>query len=307
MQDSALTSDAAVGAAGGDETGEELEPDARVADREGLRFAIREYHESEETIRRHQPLMQYLTAQTALPFMIVPRDDYVDMASELAEGKFEFALLSAIEFVRAEELVPELVKLGKPVNAGGVDSYQAVILSRAGDGLHQLGDLRGRVFCYVSRHSNSGFRYPRVMLHRAGVNPDRDFDGVRFGDRHPRTLEMLRQGECDAASVYMNIWDEADDKGVFHIMQTSGPVPNEQYVAHPSVAEADLALVRAALDRLTEGSAEAERVFGPHPQREYFAPHEASDHDGLRDLIRYERQHDIVVHQRRRRASDREP
>jgi len=286
---------------------QQADADGRVADRDALRFGIREYHGEAEMRRRHQPLVEYLTAQTALPFIIVPRDDFVDMAEALANQMFEFASLSALEFVRAEELVPDLIKLGKPVNARGVDSYQAVILSRAGEDLYQLTDLRNRIFCYVSRNSNSGYRYPRVMLHRQGLNPDEDFSDVRFGTEHPRTLEMLRQGECDAASVYMNIWDEAEDKGSFHIMQTSGPIPNEQYVAHPSVSQEDIDAVQQALSRLTEGSPEALRVFGPHPQREYFAPYEASDHDGLRDLLRYERENDIAVHQRNRRVRDREP
>jgi len=254
-----------------------------------LRFGIRLYHDEAEVMRRHGPLVEYLTQQVGRNFSLVADEHYTDMAHALRQRNFEFASVSAMEFVEAEEEIPGLITLGKPVNAGGVSHYEAVILARAGSGITSYADLGGKTFCFVSRRSTSGFRVPRVMLRQNGVDPETDFRDRFFGGDHNDTLEMLRRGRCDAGSVYRNIWEQAEDTAAFEPLGFFGPIPNEQYVAHPAVDPEVVNRVRAALLRLEEGSAAARTVFGPHPQREYFAPNDPSDHNAARNLRRQER------------------
>jgi phosphonate transport system substrate-binding protein len=203
-----------------------------------------------------------------------------------------------LEFVEAEEVLPGLIALGKPVNAGGVSHYESVILVRSESGITSFADLSGRAFCFVSRRSTSGFRAPRVMLRQNGIDPQTDFSDRIFPGNHQGTLERLRRGGCDAASVYRNIWEQAEDTAAFEPLGFFGPIPNEQYVAHPDV-EPDLVLqVREALMRLEEGSPAAQRVFGPHPQREYFTPNDPSDHNAARNIRIQERRFDLPVARR---------
>jgi len=255
-----------------------------------LRLGLRIYHDEAEVRRRHMPLAEYLTREVGRHFMLVTDEHYIDMAQALRQGQFEFASLSAIEFVEAEAQIPGLIALGKPVNANGISHYSAVILTRTDDDIRTFDALRGRRFCFVSERSTSGYRVPRVMLRQNGIDPASDFSERHFEGNHADTLERLRRGGCDAASVYRNMWEQAEDAGNFHPLSYFGPIPNEQYVAHPSVDPEVVERVRAALLRLVEGSEAADRVFGPHPQREYFAPHRENDHAAARELIERERE-----------------
>ena len=137
-----------------------------------------------------------------------------------------------------------------------------------------------------------------MLLRQNDIDPATDFVDRVFPGDHLGTLESLRRGRCDAASVYRNIWEQADDAAAFRRIGLFGPIPNEQYVAHPDVDPEVVRQVRDALLQLTEGSPEALAVFGPHPQREFFAPNDPNDHTAARNLLRDERRYNLPVPRR---------
>ncbi|WP_370325343.1 phosphate/phosphite/phosphonate ABC transporter substrate-binding protein [Euzebya sp.] len=72
------------------------------------------------------------------------------------------------------------------------------------DGPAQLGDLIGRRVAYNDDASLSGYHSVRLALREAGI----DAEGVRFvrSGSHLRSLELLVEGDVDAAAIDSTVW-----------------------------------------------------------------------------------------------------
>ena len=81
-------------------------------------------------------------------------------------------------------------------------SYDGFIVSRADSEFRTIQDLKGKVFCYVSHTSTSGYLYPRAEFRAHGMDPDTAFKATRFAGDHLTALRTLYDGACDGAAVF---------------------------------------------------------------------------------------------------------
>jgi ABC-type phosphate/phosphonate transport system substrate-binding protein len=101
--------------------------------------------------------------------------------------------------------------------------FTTVIVARAGSGAQSLTDLRGKRLALGSADSGQAAILPLHWLRRAGLDPERDCQLLRFdldvgkhGDTGTSELEVLRalrEGEADAGALAESTWTAQVAKG----------------------------------------------------------------------------------------------
>ncbi|MEM9194209.1 MAG: serine/threonine-protein kinase [Myxococcota bacterium] len=232
----------------------------------------------------YAPLADYLTRELERPVQLIALSSHDRVGRGVIAGDVDIAWLPAYEYVRAARN-EDLEILAAPVERGDRRSYQGIILAKAGAS-NDLTALRGKVFCYVSPTSSSGYFYPRILLERAGVNPDEDFSSTRFVGNHQAVLPAVAEGSCDAAATYAGTLYNADEADLrsedFTIVASTGAIPYGPYVAGPHLPQDTVETIRRALLELAPGSADAQDVFGDRSLLSGFEPADDPIYDVLR-------------------------
>jgi phosphate/phosphite/phosphonate ABC transporter binding protein len=183
-------------------------------------------------------------------FEFTPAGSYDQAAELLLGGRVDVAGLSPASYAQAAARAPGLVLLGR-IRSNGADTYQSILFTRSDSRLRVVADARGAAICFVDRSSTSGYVYPRAMLRRAGVDPDRDLGPVHFAGDHERVIELLAAGRCDVAgssSSALTQWaEEAGTRpAMFRILEASDSIPGDALVARADLPPLLLARLRAA-------------------------------------------------------------
>jgi phosphate/phosphite/phosphonate ABC transporter binding protein len=263
---------------------------AAGADR-ALRFGITRHKSPEEIEREMRPLLEYLAARADRPLELVILENYKDVADELLGGAIDLGALSASSYVRAKRRQPDLRLLATPVTQAG-DSYEGYVLARAGDGIDELADFAGKVFCFVSETSTSGYLYPRALFRRAGMDPDSAFKATRFTTDHTASIRALDAGACDGAAVYDSAWSDAHLQGIdptrFTLVAKTERIPWDAYAVTHALDEATAARLAEALAELEVGSEAAREVLLDSDARFVgFLPGDDTLYDSVRRIEKY--------------------
>lgn len=251
---------------------------------EALRLGMATYASDEVQRRTYGPIAEHLSRRLGRPVRLELSRDPIELRRGIEEGELDLIALDPLTYVHTQREHPGLRLLATPITPGGT-SFEVHIVARADAGIETLSDLEGRVFCYVPSAA-SGYFVPRVMLRRAGLDPDGTFDATRLVDDHLAALRYVDAGSCAATAVYASLLFEADEAGLspyaFRILATSERIPNDAYTASPllpvSVAEA----VRDALLELEPGTPEAAEVLGTEGEIIGFAAADDGDYDRMR-------------------------
>jgi phosphonate transport system substrate-binding protein len=124
----------------------------------------------------------------------------------------------------------ELLPLPVPADprSNGRPVYFGQVIVRADRGMQTFEDLRGSVWAYNDRNSRSGWF---AMMERAGAE---FFSGYIHSGSHLRSIEMVRSGAADAASIDSNVLLRHAVSDL-RIVDTWGP-----FAIQPVIVRADL-------------------------------------------------------------------
>jgi phosphate/phosphite/phosphonate ABC transporter binding protein len=255
-----------------------------------FRLGITRYLPKGQLMKEHRPLIDYLSRRLQRNVKLEIYEDYIDLSSRLAEGKLELAALSSYAYVRAKRRLPGIKLIGTHVTTGGT-SYEGYIVAEADAGIQTLHDLEGKVFCYVSPNSTSGYLYPRAVFREKGMEPDKAFKATRFTGDHLSALRALEGGACDGAAVFAGIFFEAQKHGMppqkFTILATTARIPYDAYCVPPELPEEIVHSLREALLALKPGTETAQKVLGSRSRIIGFAPAQDSDWDPVRRIEKH--------------------
>lgn len=170
-------------------------------------------------------------------------------------GEVDLAFVCATSYVwltgGAEATVELVGAAWAPTDprSGGRAIYFADVLAPA-RGAGHLRDLSGRRVAYNDDVSLSGYHSLRLALVAGGIGIG-EVDLVRSGS-HLRSLEMLVDGEVDAAAIDSNVWRRRRREtprlvDELRPIAALGPHPVQPVVARPDLPEAVRERARAAL------------------------------------------------------------
>lgn len=164
-----------------------------------LRVGIAAVLSPQSSAEAYQALIDYLAHRLGRPVEMVQRRDYAAMNMAVARGEVDIAFICTWAYVigRRESgfsLLAVPVVNGKP-------TYQSWLIVRADLPIQTMADLRNRTFAFVDPLSNTGYLYPRYLVHQLGETPETFFRRTFFTYGHDRAIHAVAQGLADGAAV----------------------------------------------------------------------------------------------------------
>lgn len=164
-----------------------------------LRVGIAAVLSPQSSAEAYQALIDYLAHRLGRPVEMVQRRDYAAMNAAIARGEVDIAFVCTWAYVigRREHgfsLLAVPVVNGKP-------TYQSWVIVRADLPIQTMADLRNRTFAFVDPLSNTGYLYPRYLVHQLGETPESFFRRTFFTYGHDRAIHAVAQGLADGAAV----------------------------------------------------------------------------------------------------------
>lgn len=136
---------------------------------------------------------------------LLQRRTYRETNDLIARGEVDIAWICTGAWVQLREEESARL-LAVPVVAGRT-SYQALLLAGSSSGARRFDDLRGKRFAFTDPLSLTGYRYPRSLIESAGRDPSGFFSSTVFTHGHDRSIEAVRRGIVDGATVDSLIYD----------------------------------------------------------------------------------------------------
>ncbi len=209
----------------------------------------------ERTRQSIAPLVRYLERTLGLPVEPKIAHAYDELATLVAEGQVDVGFFSPAAYAKARATLPA-VAIATATRAGS-PTYLGYVMVRADDPASSLAALAGRKVAWVDPSSTSGYLYPRALLRSRGHDPNTFFgESVIAGD-HEKALELLVNGEVDAAAVASGFIDEprpsqAELVSKLRVVAKTARIPLDCVVVHRSF-DRDFALrLRKALFELID-------------------------------------------------------
>jgi phosphonate transport system substrate-binding protein len=205
----------------------------------------------------------YLSAKLHRPVQFVQRATYREITDLLRSGKLEFAWICGFPYVRNKDA---LTLLAVPVYQGKT-TYRSYLIVPATD--HQsasIADLRGKVFAFSDRDSNSGYLVPVHELLALHQTPGGFFAKSFFTWSHRNVVQAVADGLAQGGAVDSYIWDILAQKypalaAQPRIVRASSEHGFPPFVAARSVPPEEVKIMRDTLVAMPS-DAEGARLLG---------------------------------------------
>ena len=157
----------------------------------------------------------YLSRRLDCPVVFSARDEYQPILDLLFGGQLDAAWICGYPFVRHQS---QLQLLAVPLY-GGQPTYQSCLIKAQGAPLQGWADVRGKVFAYSDRLSNSGWLVAQGQLAAAGVAAA-DLKRAFFAHGHRNVAEAVAARLADAGSIDGYVWETMRQQGLAAALQT---------------------------------------------------------------------------------------
>jgi phosphonate transport system substrate-binding protein len=224
--------------------------EATAAPGHPLRVAVGAMISPERTFASYGELFAEMARRLGRPVDILQRRTYAEVNQLIEHGEVDLAWVCTgawppLARSRAARL------LAVPV-VNEQTTYRAVILVGPSCRARTLAELRGVRFAFTDALSLTGYAYPRRRLAGLGLGADRFFSGTLFTHGHDTSIETVRRGFADAASVDELVFDflrqrhPEEVEGV-RVIEHSEPFPIPPLAVPTSLSEADFRLFQRVL------------------------------------------------------------
>ena len=229
-----------------------------------LRVAVGAMISPERTYADYAGLFAEVARREHRTLRLVQRSTYRDLNDLIRRGEVDVAWICTGAW-------PELRRDGAarllaiPV-VNRATTYNALLIGTASRPARDLASLRGARFVFTDPLSLTGCLYPtRRVKAETGLDPATFFGETRFTHGHDNSIEAVRRGFADAASVdslvfdYLRSRSPAEVDGV-RILETSPPFPIPPLVVPSQLPVEDEASLRNVFLRLSDDLAGRARL-----------------------------------------------
>lgn len=214
-----------------------------------LKILFRPSQNAEKMEAKAKPLEKLISDQLGIPVDIKVSTDFNVMIEALASKQVDVAFLTPTAYVLAKEkgaaeviLQSQRYDIKTPTGEQTdqlVDYYRAMILVKKDSEIKTLSDLKGKKMGWQNVTSSAGYVWPAVEMKRAGIDPEKDVQGVTLVGFDQGVLAVLN-GDVDAAAVYedaRNLLKE-DYPDIFEktrILHVTEPIPSDAIAVRPDM------------------------------------------------------------------------
>lgn len=212
---------------------------------EGLVLGVVPHVAASQLAGQYFPLRDLVARTLRRPVTLLSAPDERTFAERTQRGDFDLVLTAPHLARRAERAGwRRVVQTGYQL--------EVVILARAGSELQQLADLRGHTLAIGPRDSYA-YRIVAADLAREGLALEQDVPVLTapgFND----VMYALQRGDATAGTASRLQWRKATQSqhAAAREIHVAPPMPGYFVMAHPRLAEADLAALRRALSDFRE-------------------------------------------------------
>jgi phosphonate transport system substrate-binding protein len=244
-----------------------------------LRLAANPNLSAIDLLKNFGPFARELEKELGTKVSLVSGKDYDDTLRLLRSGQVDIAGSGAFGYISANEEFGAKLMVRYVEDNG--DSYRALVIVRSDSGIQALKDLKGKRFAFTDPKSTSGYLMPLLALQQQGLDI-KDFSKVEFVKKQPNSAIAVYTGQVDAGAIADNQLNEKYGVKLdeLKVIWRSVPIPHGVWMARPTMADADVARVTAAILKISR-SAEGKSALAAASVRG-FAEARDSDFDGVR-------------------------
>ncbi|WP_286680456.1 phosphate/phosphite/phosphonate ABC transporter substrate-binding protein [Tepidanaerobacter sp. EBM-49] len=171
-----------------------------------------------------------------IPHVLVATD-YDALSNSLIDGIIDVGWFSPLAYVNAKSKGP-IVPLVTPI-VNGSPSYLGYIITTVDSGIKNLSDIKGQRMAFVDPKSASGYAYPRMLLKKAGIDPDRDLEEQLCLGTHSNVVEAVLSGSVKVGATYSEAIEEAKRQGLditkLVYLAKTDPIPKDCIAARANM------------------------------------------------------------------------
>jgi len=224
-----------------------------------LRIAIGAMISPERTFVSYGEFFAELAQRLGRPLELLQRRTYRETNDLIVRGEVDLAWICTGAWPQLREEGAARL-LAVPI-VGGRTSYHSFLIAGPFSNANRLEELKGKRFAFTDPISLTGCLYPRSLVSSAGRDPSAYFASTFFTHGHDLSIEAVRRGIVDGASVDSLIYDHlvrrfpSEVEGV-RVIDRSPPLPIPPLVVPVRMPEVDARQLKdelIALSRTARG------------------------------------------------------
>ena len=175
-----------------------------VSQKTVLKIGVLAKRGTEKALSQWQPLAEYLS--TNIPeyaFKIVPLN-FEEIYEAVENNSIDFVIANSGMYVdfEADYGVNRIATLKNLRLGNSYNIFGGVILVKADrQDIETLKDLKGKTFMAVNKTSLGGWQMAWGVLKEAGINPEKHFKNLSFGNTHDTVVKAVLESKVDAGTV----------------------------------------------------------------------------------------------------------
>jgi phosphonate transport system substrate-binding protein len=156
-----------------------------------------------------------------------------------------------LSFLLAEQQFGAILIMVDSADGKTPGHYNSLLLAGKDSPVKRVADIRGKDFSFADPASASGNLFPRVMLIKSGIDPNKDIKG-RFAGSHLNSILAVAKGQvpCGASnnlSVQAALDKDQVTKDDLVTLQTSDDIPNGPFAVRPDLDPGAVKKLQAAM------------------------------------------------------------
>ncbi len=182
-----------------------------VKDEKVFRFSGIPDQDAARWAQRYGTVAEYLSQELGVTVEGVPSVDYAAVVIGFENGGIHMGWFGGLTGVQARLAAPGAEAIAqRPRDA----NFHSVFIVQADLPVEGLADLKGLTFTFGSESSTSGHLMPRHFLLEAGVDPDKDFNGLpSYSGSHDKTWKLVESGAYQAGALNEAVLETAVNEG----------------------------------------------------------------------------------------------
>lgn len=183
------------------------------------------------------PVINNICKKTGLIPRVLVATDYDALSNSLIDGIVDAGWFSPLAYVNARNKAP-VIPLATPI-VNGAPNYLGFIITTSGSGITNLKEVKGECMAFVDPKSASGYAYPRLLLRKVGIDPEKDLQEQAFLGTHSNVVEAVLSGSVKVGATYSEAIDDARHRGLnvdklIYLAQTD-PIPKDCIAVRPDL------------------------------------------------------------------------
>lgn len=164
-----------------------------------LKMGLIPAEDQEEMLKRFGGTIAYLEKKLGMKVETFVATDYSGVIEAMRSKKIDVAFFGPFSYVLASGVAgAEAFAVG--VRKNGKSTYRSIIVTHKDSGIKTLNDLKGKDFVFVDPASTSGNLIPRLILKKAGIDPEKDFKSVTYAGGHDAVELAIKNKKAPAGA-----------------------------------------------------------------------------------------------------------